>query len=82
MAIEPLAGFTSLRLHESSFLIAMPENHSLAALNAVPLDALRNEYFVTLPSVHSIGLYNASARKQALRPLLFVKPWNPKPFWP
>ncbi|VTP16790.1 Hca operon transcriptional activator [Phytobacter ursingii] len=53
MAIEPLAGFTSLRLHESSFLIAMPENHSLAALNAVPLDALRNEYFVTLPSVHS-----------------------------
>lgn len=53
MAIEPLTGFTSLRLHESSFLIAMPENHSLAALNAIPLDALRNEYFVTLPSVHS-----------------------------
>lgn len=53
MAVEPLAGFTSLRLHESSYLVAMPEDHHLNCCTAVPLEALRNEYFVTLPSVHS-----------------------------
>lgn len=53
MAIEPSEGFASLRLHESSFLVAVPQEHHLAACKAVPLAALRNEYFVTLPSVHS-----------------------------
>lgn len=53
MATEPSPGFTSLRLHESSFLVAMPEEHPLAALAAIPLEALRNEYFVTMPSVHT-----------------------------
>lgn len=53
MAIEPTTGFTSLRLHESSFLVAIPEDHHLACESAIPLMALRNEYFVTLPSVHS-----------------------------
>lgn len=53
MAIEPTVGFTSLRLHESSFMVAVPEDHILASRDAVPLAALRNEYFVTLPSVHS-----------------------------
>ncbi|EQV91565.1 HTH-type transcriptional regulator xapR [Escherichia coli KOEGE 71 (186a)] len=53
MAIEPTAGFTSLRLHKSSFLVAIPEDHHLASRTAIPLTALRNEYFVTLPSVHS-----------------------------
>lgn len=53
MAVEPSAGFTSLRLHESSFLVAVPEDHALAFRDAIPLAALCNEYFVTLPSVHS-----------------------------
>ncbi|MEG2400350.1 MAG: LysR family transcriptional regulator [Citrobacter sp.] len=53
MAIDPPEGFVSLRLHESSFLVAVPEEHHLAVRQAVPLAALRNEYFVTLPSVHS-----------------------------
>ncbi|EHQ8140803.1 LysR family transcriptional regulator [Escherichia albertii] len=53
MAIEPTAGFTSLRLHESSFLVAIPEDHHLATRLTIPLAVLRNEYFVTLPSVHS-----------------------------
>ncbi|EFO0966745.1 LysR family transcriptional regulator [Escherichia albertii] len=53
MAIEPTAGFTSLRLHESSFLVAIPEDHYLATRLTIPLAVLRNEYFVTLPSVHS-----------------------------
>ncbi|CHY60984.1 DNA-binding transcriptional activator XapR [Salmonella enterica subsp. enterica serovar Typhi] len=53
MAIEPAVGFTSIRLHESAFMVAVPEDHDLASRDSVPLSALRNEYFVTLPSVHS-----------------------------
>ncbi|MEG1209984.1 MAG: LysR family transcriptional regulator [Leclercia sp.] len=53
MATAPSPGFTSLRLHESSFLVAMPEDHVLTACDAVPLEALRNEYFVTMPSMHT-----------------------------
>ena len=53
MATAPSPGFTSLRLHESSFLVAMPEEHPLSAHDAVPLEALRNEYFVTMPSIHT-----------------------------
>lgn len=53
MAVEPTEGFTSLRLHESSFLVAMPEEHHLTACDSVPLEALRNEYFVTMPSMHT-----------------------------
>ena len=53
MAIELTEGFTSLRLHESAFLVAMPKDHPLACCPAIPLDALRNEYFVTMPSIHT-----------------------------
>lgn len=53
MATEPSPGFTSLRLHESSFLVAIPEEHALTACESVPLEALRNEYFVTMPSIHT-----------------------------
>ena len=53
MATEPPPGFTSLRLHESSFLVAIPEEHALTACESVPLEALRNEYFVTMPSIHT-----------------------------
>lgn len=53
MATDIPERFTNLRLYEASFLVAMPEEHPLAAHERVPLDALRNEYFVTLPSVHS-----------------------------
>lgn len=31
MATEPPTGFTSLRLHESAFLVAMPEEHHLSS---------------------------------------------------
>lgn len=53
MAIKPMAGFTSIRLHEASFLVALPEEHPLTQKNAISLSALQNEYFVTLPSAHS-----------------------------
>lgn len=68
MAIEPAVGFTSIRLHESAFMVAVPEDHDLASRDSVPLAALRNEYFVTLPSVHSDwGFYNVYANRQAFR---------------
>ncbi|ECI6121495.1 LysR family transcriptional regulator [Salmonella enterica subsp. enterica] len=53
MATEPLEGFISLRLHESAFLVAMPEEHQLASYCAISLEALRDEYFVTMPPVHT-----------------------------
>ncbi|MFZ3619949.1 LysR family transcriptional regulator [Leclercia barmai] len=53
MATEPMAGFTRVRLHESSFLVAMPEDHALTARDVVPLEALRYECFVTMPAMHT-----------------------------
>lgn len=53
MATELPQGFTSKRLHESAFLVAMPEEHHLAGYTSVPLAALRDEYFVTMPPVHT-----------------------------
>ncbi|HHH7959643.1 TPA: LysR family transcriptional regulator [Escherichia coli] len=53
MATEPPTGFTSLRLHESAFLVAMPEEHHLSSFSTVPLEALRDEYFVTMPPVYT-----------------------------
>ncbi|MGA0422897.1 LysR substrate-binding domain-containing protein [Escherichia coli] len=53
MATEPPTGFTSLRLHESAFLVAMPEEHHLSSFSTVPLEALRDEYFVTTPPVYT-----------------------------
>lgn len=53
MAIEPTAGFTSMRLHEAAFLVAMPADHPLADRSEISLQILRNEYFVTLPPAHS-----------------------------
>ena len=52
-ATEPPTGFTSLRLHESAFLVAMPEEHHLSSFSTVPLEALRDEYFVTMPTVYT-----------------------------
>lgn len=53
MAQELPQGITGLRLHESAFLVAMPQDCPLTRWSEIPLEALRNEYFVTLPSVHS-----------------------------
>ncbi|MFA9342743.1 DNA-binding transcriptional regulator XapR, partial [Escherichia coli] len=41
------------RLHESAFLVAMPEEHHLSSFSTVPLEALRDEYFVTMPPVYT-----------------------------
>ncbi|XNM44990.1 LysR substrate-binding domain-containing protein [Escherichia coli] len=38
---------------ESAFLVAMPEEHHLSSFSTVPLEALRDEYFVTMPPVYT-----------------------------
>lgn len=53
MATEPTAGFTSVRLREAAFLVAMPEDHRLIREPSVALADLQDEYFVTMPSAHS-----------------------------
>jgi DNA-binding transcriptional LysR family regulator len=54
MATEPSAGFTSMRLRDAAFLVAMPEDHRLVE-NGYRASRLQNEYFVTMPSAHSTG---------------------------
>ena len=53
MATEPTAGFTSIRLRDAAFLVAMPEDHRLVGETTITLTDLQNEYFVTMPSAHS-----------------------------
>ncbi|EHJ4092315.1 LysR family transcriptional regulator [Escherichia fergusonii] len=65
MALQPSSGFTSLRLHESSFLVALPEDHPMARCESIPLLSLCNEYFVTLPSAHSDWVFLQSVCQQA-----------------
>ena len=60
MRTEPPTGFTSLRLYESAFLVAMPEEHHLSSFSTVPLEALRDEYFVTMPPVYTDRDFAAS----------------------
>ncbi|CDL40897.1 Xanthosine operon regulatory protein XapR, LysR family [Citrobacter freundii] len=69
MATEPSPGFTSLRLHESSFLVAIPEEHALTACESVPLEALRNEYFCH-DALHSyrLGIFAASLPERWIFP--------------
>ena len=64
MATEPTAGFTSVRLREAAFLVAMPEDHRLVREPSVALADLQDEYFVTMPSAHSDwAFYIASASR-------------------
>lgn len=53
MAQDLPQGMVGIRLHEATFLVALPEDHPLSRITTIPLEALRDEYFVTLPSVHS-----------------------------
>lgn len=53
MALDLPQGMVGLRLHEAAFLVALPQDSPLTRQQTIPLEALRNEYFVTLPSVHS-----------------------------
>ncbi|WP_312983006.1 LysR family transcriptional regulator [Atlantibacter sp.] len=53
MALDLPQGMVGLRLHEAAFLVALPQDSPLASQQTIPLETLRNEYFVTLPSVHS-----------------------------
>lgn len=79
MATEPPTGFTSLRLHESAFLVAMPEEHHLSSFSTVPLEALRDEYFVTMPPVYTDWDFCSEfASRWDFHRLLFAKLMNRK----
>lgn len=52
-AVDPSPGFTSVRLHESSFMVALPEDHPRVHQSTISLPDLQNDYFVTLPAAHS-----------------------------
>lgn len=53
MAQDLPAGLTRQRVQQAAFLVAMPDEHPLTARASIPLALLRDEHFVTLPSVHS-----------------------------
>lgn len=83
MATEPPTGFTSLRLHESAFLVAMPEEHHLSSFSTVPLEALRDEYFVTMPPVYTDWDFCSEfASRWDFHRLLFAKLMNRKRYSP
>lgn len=60
MATEPPTGFTSLRLHESAFLVAMPEEHHLSSFSTVPLEALRDSILLQCRPFTLTGIFAAS----------------------
>ncbi len=53
MVATPPPGFTSQRLHQAAFLVALPGDHPLCSMETIPLAALRDESFITLPRQHS-----------------------------
>jgi len=53
METSPPAGLQSERLHEATFMVALPENHPLAQQETIDIIQLRKEAFVTMTAVHS-----------------------------
>lgn len=53
MEISPPGGLKSQKLHDASFVVALPENHPLAQQSAIDITQLRKEPFVTMTAIHS-----------------------------
>lgn len=53
METSPPGGLQSERLHEATFMVALPENHPLARQETIDITQLRKEAFVTMTAVHS-----------------------------
>ncbi len=83
MATEPPTGFTSLRLHESAFLVAMPEEHHLSSFSTV-----RWKRYVTSISLQCrpctlTGIFCSEfASRWDFHRLLFAKLMNRKRYSP
>jgi DNA-binding transcriptional LysR family regulator len=53
METSPPGGLKSEKLHEATFMVALPEQHPLAKQATVEIGQLRHEAFVTMTAVHS-----------------------------
>jgi len=53
METNPPAGMRSEKLHDATFLVALPEKHPLTKQSAIDIEQLRHEAFVTMTAVHS-----------------------------
>lgn len=49
----PPGGLQSEKLHEATFMVALPEQHPLARQQTVDITQLRHEPFVTMTAIHS-----------------------------
>jgi DNA-binding transcriptional LysR family regulator len=53
METAPPAGLKSEKLHDATFMVALPEQHPLAKQTSVDIGQLRHEAFVTMTAIHS-----------------------------
>ena len=53
METNPPPGLRSEKLHDATFLVALPEKHPLTKQSAIDIESLRHEPFVTMTAVHS-----------------------------
>ncbi|WMY73111.1 LysR family transcriptional regulator [Buttiauxella selenatireducens] len=53
METNPPPGLRSEKLHDATFLVALPEKHPLTKQTAIDIEQLRHEAFVTMTAVHS-----------------------------
>jgi len=53
METHPPGGLRSEKLHEATFMVALPENHPLARQQTIDIVQLRQEAFVTMTAIHS-----------------------------
>lgn len=53
METSPPGGLQSEKLHEATFMVALPENHPLAQQETIDIIQLRKEAFVTMTAIHS-----------------------------
>lgn len=53
METTPPAGLKSEKLHDATFMVALPEQHPLARQPSIDIAQLRHEAFVTMTAIHS-----------------------------
>jgi len=53
METHPPGGLRSEKLHEATFMVALPANHPLAQQQTIDIVQLRQEAFVTMTAIHS-----------------------------
>lgn len=79
MATQLPSRLTAKKIHDASFLLALPEHHPLTKRDLIPLALLRDDYFVTLHPVHSDWTFLQQYCQQAgFRPLIVREVLEPQ----